>query len=210
MTNCTINWAVFDYGGVLAEEGFVAGLEAIAQNERLRPEYVFETARDIILSTGYLTGEALEETFWNRFRRETGINRTDEDLRTEILSRFVLRPWMVELITALKKNGISTAILSDQVNWLDELDLRDNFFKHFDRVYNSFHVGLSKNNPAIFEELIHWIDSSPNSILFIDDHLPHIKRARSRGLNAIHYTDKDSFIKEFSQFCPAWPVKQDL
>ena len=202
MTNCTISWAVFDYGGVLAEEGFVAGLEAIAEKEELRPEYVFETARDIILSTGYLTGEALEETFWNRFRRKTGIKRSDQDLRNEILSRFVLRPWMVELIGELKKNRINTAILSDQVNWLDELDIRDNFFRHFDRVYNSFHVGMSKNNPAIFDELIQWIDSSPNTILFTDDHLPHIKRARSRGINAIHYTDKDSFLREFSGLCP--------
>lgn len=207
MANCTISWAVFDYGGVLAEEGFVAGLEAVAEKEGLRPEYVFEAARDIILATGYLTGEALEETFWNRFRRETGIKSSDQDLRNEILSRFILRPWMVELIVALKKNGINTAILSDQVNWLDELDMRDNFFRHFDRVYNSFHIGLSKNNPAIFEELIQWIDSSPGTILFIDDHLPHIKRARSRGINALHYTDKDSFLREFSQFCPLWSAQ---
>ncbi|MFN2268004.1 MAG: HAD family hydrolase [Desulfonatronovibrio sp.] len=207
MTNCNITWAVFDYGGVLAEEGFVAGLEAIAEKEGLRPEYVFETARDIILATGYLTGEVLEETFWNRFRRETGIKRSDQDLRNEILSRFILRPWMIELIASLKKNGVNTAILSDQVNWLDELDIRDNFFSHFNRVYNSFHVGLSKNNPAVFEDLTQWIDASPNRILFTDDHLPHIKRARSRGINAIHYTDKDSFLREFYQFCPVLSAK---
>lgn len=202
MNNCNLRWAVFDYGGVLAEEGFVAGLQAIAGQEDLDSQYLFEKTREIILSSGYLLGNILEENFWRAFRRETGITRSDHDLRNEILSRFILRPGMLEFVSRLRSSGIRTAILSDQVNWLDELDIRDNFFQYFDRVYNSFHVGLSKNNPAIFEELIQWIDCSPGDIVFIDDHLPHINRARSRGLKGIHYTDQLSFIKELSVHCP--------
>ncbi|MFP4085033.1 MAG: HAD family hydrolase [Desulfonatronovibrio sp.] len=202
MNNCTFGWAVFDYGGVIAEEGFVAGLHAIAEQEGLDSRHLFEKTRELIHSSGYLLGEILEENFWRAFRRETGISRTDQDLRNEILSRFILRPEMLELVSTLRSKGVRTAILSDQVNWLDELDIRDDFFRYFDRVYNSFHVGLSKNNPAVFEELIQWIDCSPADIIFIDDHLPHVNRARSRGLNGIHYTDQPGFIKELSAYCP--------
>jgi putative hydrolase of the HAD superfamily len=202
MNDCEIQWAVFDYGGVLAEEGFMNGLHAIAEQEGLDGQYVYETTRRIILSGGYLVGKILEESFWNAFRRETKIRRSDQDLRNEILSRFELRPWMLQLVSDLRARGVNTAILSDQVNWLDELDVRDNFFKYFDRVYNSFHVGLSKNDPAIFEELVQWVNCAPGKIVFIDDHLPHIKRARSRGLKTIHYTDRKSFIKELQAYCP--------
>jgi epoxide hydrolase-like predicted phosphatase len=202
MNDCEIKWAVFDYGGVLAEEGFVNGLHAIAEQEGLDGQLVYETTREIILSGGYLVGKILEESFWNAFRRETKIRRSDQDLRNEILSRFKLRPWMLQLVSELRTRGVNTAILSDQVNWLDELDVRDNFFKYFDRVYNSFHVGLSKNDPAIFEELVQWVNCSPGSIVFIDDYLPHIKRARSRGLNTIHYTDRQNFIKDLQVYCP--------
>lgn len=202
MKDCTIQWVVFDYGGVLAEEGFVAGLRSIALQEGLDPEDLFQRTRELIHTSGYLTGRVLEETFWNAFRRETGIRRTDQSLRNEILSRFILRPWMLELVTRLRHKGLGTAILSDQVNWLDELDVRDRFFGHFHRVYNSFHVGMSKSDPEIFAELVQWINSAPSSILFVDDHLPHVKRACSRGLHAIHYTEADSFIPELKDFCP--------
>lgn len=201
MTDCTIQWVVFDYGGVLAEEGFVAGLRAIALKEGLDPEDLFQRTRELIHTSGYLTGQVLEETFWKAFRRETGIRRTDQSLRNEILSRFILRPWMLELVSSLRHKGLGTAILSDQVNWLDELDVRDRFFRYFHRVYNSFHVGMSKSDPEIFEELVHWINSPPSGILFVDDHLPHVKRAQSRGLNAIHYTAADSFMPELQAFC---------
>ncbi len=202
MDKCLIKWIVFDYGGVLAEEGFVAGLHAIARQEGVDERQLLETTREIILSSGYLVGEILEESFWNIFRHETGINRSNEQLRDAILSRFVLRPWMLEVVARLRSRKVGTAILSDQVNWLDELDIRDGFFQHFDRVYNSFHVGLSKSNPQIFEELVQWINCSPGDIVFIDDHLPHIKRAKSRGLNVIHYTDREQFIRDLSAYCP--------
>jgi len=202
MNNCRIKWAAFDFGGVLAEEGFVNGLQAIAKQEGLDSDHLLETAKKTILSSGYLVGKALEESFWKALRRETGISRTDQDLRNEILSRFVLRPWMLEIVSDLRARGVKTAIVSDQVNWLDELDVRDSFFQHFDRVYNSFHVNMSKNDPAIFEELVQWVGCAPGDIVFIDDHLPHIKRAGSRGLNTIHYTGRQSFIKDLSAFCP--------
>lgn len=202
MNDCKVKWAVFDYGGVLAEEGFREGLYAIAGQEGLAPEYVFETARATILSCGYLVGKALEETFWRAFRDETGISRSDHYLRNEIISRFVLRPWMLELVSEIRTRGVGTAILSDQVNWLDELDVRDGFFQYFDRVYNSFHVNISKNDPSIFEELVQWVNCAPGDIVFIDDHPGHIKRAGSRGLNTVLFTDKEAFLRDISVYCP--------
>ncbi len=202
MSNCSIKWAVFDFGGVLAEEGFVNGLHAIAKQEGIDGDYLLETTKKTILSTGYLTGRALEENFWQTLRHETGITGTDQELRNEILSRFVLRPWMLKLVSDLRSRGVGTSILSDQVNWLDELDVRDKFFQYFDRVYNSFHINLSKNDHAVFEELTHWLNCAPGDIVFIDDHLPHIKRAGARGLKTIHFTDRQSFIKDLSVYCP--------
>ncbi|WP_028574195.1 HAD family hydrolase [Desulfonatronovibrio hydrogenovorans] len=200
MNHWIIKWAVFDYGGVLAEEGFVAGLHAMAEQASLSRDQVFETAREIILSSGYLVGKASEDDFWKEFKWQTRIKGNNIQLKNMILSGFVLRPWMLELVVRLRNQKVKTAILSDQVNWLDELNERDNFFGHFDHVFNSFHLGLSKNDPVIFEKLTKWIKARPEDIVFIDDHLPHVLRARSRGIHAIHYTDKESFFQEFSSF----------
>ena len=200
MDNNKVKWVVFDYGGVLAEEGFVEGLRAIARKAGLNERYLFDVTRETIIASGYLTGKTQEKSFWEAFRENTGISAADHELRNEILSRFVLRPWMMELVSDIRNQGLKTAILSDQVNWLDELDARDGFFSYFDRVYNSFHTGLSKDDAATFEDLYHWLDCSPENIVFIDDHLPHIKRAKSKGLNAVHFTDRQKFVRDINSY----------
>jgi putative hydrolase of the HAD superfamily len=42
-----INAVVFDFGGVLAEEGFMEGLKAIARKNGLNPDEFFKIAIDI-------------------------------------------------------------------------------------------------------------------------------------------------------------------
>ncbi len=202
MHACTIDWAVFDYGGVLAEEGFMAGLYTMADRSGLDRDFVFQAAREVILSTGYLTGQGSEDVFWDKFKAATGIKGSPGELRQDILSRFQLRPWMLELMQKLQVLGVGRIILSDQVNWLDELEARDDFFRYFDRVYNSYHVGKSKNDATLFDDLLDWTGAHAHKTVFVDDHLPHVERAVSRGINGILYTGREDFLKHFSGFCP--------
>ena len=87
---------LFDFGGVLAEEGFRGGLYAIARKNGRDPEWFFLRASDAIYETGYITGQATEADYWEALRRETGICGTDEELTGEILPRFILRPVMID------------------------------------------------------------------------------------------------------------------
>ena len=202
MRACEIELAVFDYGGVLAEEGFMAGLNAMADRAGLDRDFVFQSAREVILSTGYLTGQGSEEVFWDQFKAATGIKGSPNGLRQDILSRFQLRPWMLELMQRLQTLGVGRIILSDQVNWLDELEARDNFFRHFDRVFNSYHLGKSKNDASLFDELLDWTGVQAHKTVFVDDHLPHVERAISRGINGIYYIGREDFLRRFAGFCP--------
>ncbi len=45
---------LFDYGGVLAEEGFTAGLKAIAVAHGLDPDHFFHRATEIIYACDYV------------------------------------------------------------------------------------------------------------------------------------------------------------
>ncbi|RQD76882.1 MULTISPECIES: hypothetical protein [Desulfonatronospira] len=202
MRACEIELAVFDYGGVLAEEGFMAGLNAMADRAGLDRDFVFQSAREVILSTGYLTGQGSEEVFWDQFKAATGIKGSPNGLRQDILSRFQLRPWMLELMQKLQTLGVGRIILSDQVNWLDELEARDSFFRYFDQVFNSYHLGKSKNDASLFDDLLKWTGVQAHRAVFVDDHLPHVERAISRGINGIYYTGRDDFLKRFAGFCP--------
>ncbi len=113
---------LFDFGGVIAEEGFYKGLIAIGEKNGLDPEAFFTTVDALIYETGYLIGKADEALFWNAVRGKTGIGGSDAELRKEILKRFALRPEMIAAVDHLRSRGLMVAMLSDQTNWLEEID----------------------------------------------------------------------------------------
>ena len=195
----TIKAVIFDFGGVLSEEGFRNGLKAIGTKHGINPDGLFATAEELIYKTGYITAECDEPSFWNALREKTGINENDNELREEILIRFSIRPQMIQYVKKLKSYGLITAILSDQTNWLDEIDSREHFFRYFDYVYNSFHLKKSKKDPSIFRDVCEAIGFEPGEVLFVDDNIENIKRASQEGLRAIHFKNMNSFKKEIGK-----------
>ena len=191
---------LFDFGGVLAEEGFREGLMAIARSNGLSPQVFFEMATAAVYESGYVVGTADEHSYWDLLRQRSGIRQSDADLRKEILERFILRPWMLEIVSGLRQSGYFVGILSDQTQWLDELDDRDHFFAEFNVVFNSYHLGRGRKT---LRYLTRWRSGwrvLPSEILFIDDNDGNIERARSRGLQTILFRDKDSFIRKIHRF----------
>lgn len=202
MNDQTVEAVLFDYGGVIAEEGFVEGLTAIADKNGLDRKYFLDRAFDLIYTTGYLTGRAGEAAFWKAMRDATGITGADRELTEEILTRFVLRPWVLDLVRDLRSMKATVGILSDQTNWLDELNKRDDFFRHFDRVFNSYHLGLSKRDGVVFDEIVRRLGSAPERTCFIDDSEGNCRRARERGLRVILYHTGGEMLDELARYFP--------
>ncbi len=191
---------LFDFGGVLAEEGFVEGMKAIAKRNGLDPEDFYRISSDLVYQTGYITGGDDEHSYWNALREKTGIKGDDQDFREEILRRFKLRPEMMAMVKELRFSGCIVAILSDQTNWLDELDRRTPFHHHFDHVFNSFHLGKTKRDPSIFRDVCNFLGALPGEVLFVDDNSENVKRATSQGLTAIHFEGAREFRAEMNKF----------
>jgi putative hydrolase of the HAD superfamily len=197
-----IKVVLFDFGGVLYEEGFKNGLQAIARLNGLDEETFVRTANDAIHRCGYVVGKVPESTYWEILREITGIRGDDRHLRNEILSRFRMREWMIHIVRRLKALNVRIGILSDQTNWLDELDTRDNFFQEFDHVYNSYHMGKSKKDPNHFRDVVSILKIETGKVLFIDDDLGNCERAKQAGLNVIRYVDREQFLEEIARHFP--------
>lgn len=197
-----IDALLLDFGGVLAEEGFQQGLAAIGRLSGVDPETMVHAGFDLVHRTGYVVGQAEEGTFWNALRAEAGARGSDETLRREILTRFTLRPWMLELADGLKDAGLILGILSDQTQWLDELDDRDGVFQHVHWVFNSFHTGLSKRDPAAFDHAVRCLGTDPDRILFVDDHVGNVERAAKQGLKSLLYQGRKPFLHELGRYVP--------
>ncbi|MDD4463276.1 MAG: hypothetical protein PHR86_03395, partial [Desulfobacterales bacterium] len=100
-----IRTVLLDYGGVLAEEGFKAGLFHIARNNGRDPDELIRTAFSLVYELGFVTGMTRSDRFWSALRDQTGITGKDEQLTEAVLSRFVLRSWMLETVRILRENG---------------------------------------------------------------------------------------------------------
>jgi putative hydrolase of the HAD superfamily len=190
---------VLDFGGVLAEEGFREGLRAIGEKNGLNPDDFFAIASELIYQTGYVTGMSDESAYWRAVREKTGITGDDRELREEILKRFIVRPEMLECAERIRSSGIVTAILSDQTNWLDEIDKKTPFFYHFDFVFNSFRMKKGKRDPSIFRDICAAMGLRPDEVLFVDDNIGNIKRAACEGLKVIHFKDISNFEMEIGK-----------
>ncbi len=195
-----IKAVLFDFGGVLAEEGFREGLMLIAEKNGLDPSQVFKTAEELIYDTGYVLGLTDEFSYLNALRKMTGIKEDNKTIREEVLGRFVLRPEMLKTVDGIKKSGLITAILSDQTNWLEELNEKTPFFHHFDYVFNSFHLKKGKRDSSIFRDVSSLMNIRPQESVFIDDNIKNIERAAAEGLNVIHFRGMASFKEEMRVF----------
>jgi len=198
-----ISIVFFDFGGVLADEGFHEGLKVIARKHGLDPLEFFDTAVERIFATGYIVGRVDEAAWWQDLRETTGITGSDEALRNEILPRFTLRPWMMRLVRGLGDLGLRLAVLSDQTNWLDELDATLRFSDPFERVFNSYHVGLHKRDPACFRNALAETGVAPEAALFVDDARRNVDLAIQEGLHVIHYQGREAFERQLSTLIPA-------
>lgn len=198
-TQSNISAVLFDYGGVIAEEGFKNGLIALAKEQELDVEAMPKEATKAVYDTGFVLGHGSAKDFWQRMRERTGLAGDDTALTNRILAGFVLRPWVIELVQNLHNNGYITGILSDQTHWLDELNERDHFYQHFDPVFNSYYLGKGKQDSSLFNEVATELKLPISEILFIDDDAGNVKRAEEAGMQTIHYVDKETFIHQLKQ-----------
>ncbi|HHH46012.1 MAG TPA: HAD family phosphatase [Thiotrichales bacterium] len=184
---------LFDFGGVIAEEGFREGLQQLAREQGLDPERIFQAGMDAVYDSGFVLGRGTAADFWRLLRARTGLRGDDATLSRRILKGFRVRPWMVEAIRRLRSAGYRTAILSDQTHWLDTLIEENSLADLFDRIYNSYHLGKGKRDPSVFDDVARDLDVAPGEILFIDDSPENVARARSRGLQGWVFTNREAF-----------------
>lgn len=196
-----IDTVLFDFGGVLAEEGFRDGLAAIGRLSGRPEEEVVRMGHELVVTTGYVTGRAGEKRWWEALRAEAGIRGPAESLRGEILERFLPRQRMFDSAERLRSRGYTVGILSDQTNWLDELDGLHGIYGRFDYVFNSYHMGKSKNDPTHFDDVLKLLNRPGRQVLFIDDNAGHVERATDRGWAAMRFQDEGDVLRALSVLC---------
>lgn len=187
---------LFDFGGVIAEEGFYSGLIRLAEEQDFDTQKFLEEGMQAVYDSGFVLGQGTAEDFWSLLCKRTGLEGDDDVLSNLIMAGFQIRPAMIELVRDLHAKGYVTGILSDQTYWLDELDAVDHFYQEFDYVYNSYYLGKGKRDSSIFSDVADKLNLRPAELLFVDDNEQNIQRARQKDLSVIHYVTFEGFVSE--------------
>jgi putative hydrolase of the HAD superfamily len=190
----------FDFGGVIAEEGWVNGLKDIAEKHGFEPAKFFDDACEVLWTTGYMYGRATEDEFWEKLSAIYDFEMSVEDMRQQIFDRFIIRGEVLALIEKIRLSGkYRLAILSDQTNWLEEFNEMYGFFGYFERVYNSYNLGKGKKDQSVFPEVCADFGVDPEKVLFVDDNASHIERAKNEGLQVYHFADWQNDVQEIEK-----------
>ncbi len=196
MSKVAIRAVLFDYGGVIAEEGFYNGLIDLAEKQSLNVHSMPEEGMKAVYDSGFVLGHGTAADFWALLRKRTGLEGDDDFLTDLIINGFQIRHWVVELVRRLRSKGYVVGILSDQTHWLNELDSRDHFYHEFDHIYNSYDLGKGKRDPSLFTDVVNDLKLQPAEVLFIDDSEKNVQTAREMGLRAILYLVQERFVSE--------------
>ncbi len=190
---------LFDFGGVIAEEGFREGLKALARQQGLDENHIFQAGMDAVYESGWVTGRGSEADFWRIMAEKTGLHGDHRQMQEAILTRFRIRPSMLQLVDTLRQQGFLVGLLSDQTEWLDKLDRRHNIYRHFDKLYISCRLGKGKRDPSLFQDIARDLNLPSSRILLIDDSPENIERAQQQGWRGIVFTNETSLLQQLKQ-----------
>ncbi len=173
----------FDLGGVYYTEGFRDGLYTIARKHSLGQKEIYDNAVEVIFSNGYLHGRTPENSFWEDLAAACGVDTDLSIERETILTSFKPNKGMASLASRLREQ-IPVGMLTDQTNWLYELDERDDLLSAFDTVVNSYEEGFSKRDPEIFRIACERFSLLPGEVAFFDDNPGNIEIGNEFGVRA--------------------------
>ena len=178
----------FDLGGVYYTEGFREGLFAIARKYRMDEEELYQSAAEVVFANGYVRGETLEAEFWEQLAETAGTEVKLSPERETILTAFKPLPGMPDLVARIR-DQVLVGLLTDQCNWLYELDERDELFTAFDTVVNSYEEGFTKRDMEIFRIACQRFALLPEEVIFFDDNTGNVDRANEFGMRAFLFED---------------------
>jgi putative hydrolase of the HAD superfamily len=185
---------IFDLGGVLLNIDFSITEKAFLELGVNRFSEMFTQHHSNDLFVQLETGEISPEAFYEAFRKGTGTDLSDEDIKNAwnaLLLDFRL-PTLKWLETIKTRYRIFLFSNTNQIHHdafiaaYKEITGNGDFDAFFEKAYYSQHLGMRKPNPEPFLHILQEQGLIANETLFIDDTIKNIETAQSLGLKTFH------------------------
>jgi len=140
-------------------------------------------------------GEITTEEFWASAGLACGVAVDPAEMNREMVhgqvsERFRNRG-LVEMIIQLKKRGITTAMLTNNVKgWFDEWKMKDENRELFDPIIASQEIGMRKPDEEIYLHTFSVLGLQPQECFFIDDQADNVEAGIRLGMPGFVFPPK--------------------
>jgi putative hydrolase of the HAD superfamily len=196
----TVDWLLFDVGGVLEvvddERWPTRFAERCAARLDLTPEQLEERLDGADLPDPAVRS-GVEDEYWSRFGRAIGADAGAlAAMRADFWNAYcgtANESLMAEVRRLVGRVGL--AILSNSGDGARrEEERRYGFAALFDPICYSHEMGVMKPDPRAFEIALAAMDAPSDRVLLIDDMPANVQAAREVGLRAHQHTDDASTL----------------
>ncbi|HEY4008561.1 MAG TPA: HAD family phosphatase [Acidobacteriaceae bacterium] len=195
-----IRAVLFDFGLVLSGPPDPAAhrrLERILHTTQARLDEVYWRHRHDY-DRGVLDGAS----FWRTVGAELDHPPTEDELTQlfEADSDMWTQPNqpMIDWAGALQRDGIVTGVLSNMGDVMETgIFERCPWINGFAHLIFSHRLLIAKPDERIYSYALGALNVRASELLFIDDRIENIEAARAIGLQAIHYTRHEDFVRAF-------------
>ena len=153
-------------------------------------------------------GEIEIDTFLSQFEQEAleiGHDINADEILIQLYGS--PRPIMIKKIISLSKsNKYKLICLTNVLKGIKKFmpkereEVVNNIMSYFDKIYESYKIGMRKPEARIYEYIIKDLEINPKETIFLDDLGMNLKTARQLGINTIKVVDPIEAIKTLDQF----------
>ncbi|MFH1414813.1 MAG: hypothetical protein ABIH89_01845 [Elusimicrobiota bacterium] len=183
-----IKLILFDFGGVIAPEGFQLGILKLSMEFGRPFEEMYRIAGyKAALESGYTAGKTGEDEYWKIVAGALDLDKDLSSYNYVYLDNFQPRTEMIELFKKIH-HTYKLGIFSDQTNWIYDIDNMYPFMDHFDYKFISYDLGFTKHDDEFYRIPAVSTGIDPARILVIDDKQRVIDNCIKAGMNGYLFT----------------------
>ncbi len=195
--NQTLQWILFDLGGVLYHIDSQRCEQAFAQ---LRPaiglQELYHQQPEIFhrFDTGKLSAAGFRDALRSAMQIEASDREIDAAWNQLLIGLF---PRRLELLQEVRKQWHIALLSNTNPIHAEAIFARyPDLPRLFEEVILSYQVGFRKPEPAIFQLATHLLNAPPEHILFVDDVQDNIQAAAAQGFQTLWLTDPEQLETE--------------
>lgn len=184
-----IKVVMLDFGGVYFNDGYHVFMKKLAREYSIPREKVLKVVLDdFVYGTGFVVGGASEEEALAGAFKKLGVKEDWKKWHVKILNWYTPRKKLIGFVKTLRKD-FKICMLSDQTDYIMELEEKYRFFKDFDLSIISTQVGVAKPGRKIFSIALNLLKIRPEEAVFVDDNRVNVEAAARLGIHAFHVKD---------------------